>query len=256
MRFLLRSLPVLLLSIVPACAAPEDDDVGSQSLAAYAGVRLTANQIANHARAAGLPCNTIVTATAVALGESDGYTRATHYNADSVDRGIWQINSKYWPMYSETCVFDAACNAKAMAAISNNGSNWTPWLAYTNGRYQMFWNDAQAGYDQGVTGCTAGGGNSGGSSPRPSTPTNGGITGTIWDTGGIGLTIRSSATPSSSALGVLSEGATITITCQARGETVQGHDVWDYLADRGGWVSDRFVYTGVNGFHPDAPRCR
>jgi len=240
------AVPITIALAMTACAAPVEEDTSSTSQAAYAGERISAGQIAAAARQAGLPCNTIVTATAVALGESEGYLAATHVNDDgSVDRGLWQINSYYWPMYSTECVFDAACNAKAMAAISSNGSNWQPWLAYTNGRYKMFLAEAEAAYAS--AGCSAGGGGT--------TPSAGGISGTVAGTGGIGLSIRASASTAASKIGALAEGETVTITCQARGTNVEGNDVWNFLADRGGWVADRYVYTGADGFHPSAKRC-
>ena len=65
-------------------------------------------------------------------------------------------------MYGESCVFDPACNAKAMAAISNKGASLQQWLAYTNGRYQQFMGQAQAAYARGVAGRGGGGGGGGG----------------------------------------------------------------------------------------------
>jgi hypothetical protein len=129
------------------CAAPaasvEEEGSTSSNLE---GNQLSPEQIAHEARAVGVPCGErLVTAVAVGLGESDGVVNATHPNTDgSVDRGVWQINSKAWPMYSESCVFDASCNAGAMAAISSNGASWQPWLAFTNGRYRQFLTQAQS----------------------------------------------------------------------------------------------------------------
>lgn len=129
-----------LLLVACSAASPGEESASSTS-AIYAGDLLTPARVAQVARDAGVPCgDRLVLAVAVAFGESEGYTRASHYNDfdGSVDRGLWQINSKAWPMYGEACVYDAACNAKAMVAISNGGASWSPWLAYTNGRYQQF----------------------------------------------------------------------------------------------------------------------
>jgi hypothetical protein len=143
-----------LACAIDACAVAPAEPQGSASEAQYGGDELSADQIASLAIAAGLPCDRIVLATAVALGESGGDTGATHADDDgSIDRGLWQINSLAWPSYSTTCVFDGACNAGAMAAISGNGSNFGPWLAYTNHRYQQFLDEAQAGFD--ATTCSA-----------------------------------------------------------------------------------------------------
>lgn len=139
------------------CAAvPELREEKGSTSSHLEGGQLLPAQIAHAARAAGVPCgDKLVTAVAVGLGESDGVLDAKHYNGDgSVDRGVWQINSSAWPMYSEACVFDAACNAGAMVDISGSGSNWQPWVAFTNGRYQMFLDDARAGV---ATECNGGG---------------------------------------------------------------------------------------------------
>ena len=129
-RSVIRAFVVFVLaasaaSATSACSAPLVEDHGEASLAAlngdsYAGTQISASAIADHARAAGLPCSSVVLATAVALGESEGFTRATHVNDDaarSIDRGLWQINSYYWSAYSEACVFDPACNATANGSI-------------------------------------------------------------------------------------------------------------------------------------------
>lgn len=149
----MRALVLVALALV-ACSAPRVAEEKGSTTSKVAAGQVSPNGIANLAKAAGVPCNGIVLATAVALGESDGVVHATHSNDDgSIDRGIWQINSKAWPMYSSSCVFDPACNAGAMADISGDGGSWSHWLAYTNGRYLQFMAQAQAGYDAGVAGC-------------------------------------------------------------------------------------------------------
>jgi hypothetical protein len=154
---------------ITACSStpPEEADERSSS-AVYAGELLTPATVARHARNAGVPCGErLVLAVAVAWGESEGYTRATHYNAfdGSTDRGIWQINSKVWHMYSESCVFDPACNARAMADISNKGASWSHWLAYTNGRYAQFMEKGREGENAACNGATG--------DPTPEAPGNG-----------------------------------------------------------------------------------
>lgn len=151
-----------------ACAPPVVEEIETNAAAQYAGELVSDDRIAALAKEAGLPCSAVVTATAVALGESEGYAGATHANVDgSVDRGLWQINSTAWPMYSQSCVFDPACNAGAMAAISGRGASWQPWLAFTNGRYQQFLARAQAAYGRlAACGGTGGGGGGGGGTAR------------------------------------------------------------------------------------------
>ena len=179
-------------SLAIACTAPPEEAIGTTTQAAYAGELVSDDRLAALAKNAGVPCDRVVLATAVALGESEGYASATHYNGDgSVDRGLWQINSLAWPMYGTSCVFDPACNASAMAAISNKGASFSHWLAYTNGRYQMFMDRARAAYARGVPGCSgsSGGGGGGGGSP-PATCADLGYAGacfgnvSVWSDGG------------------------------------------------------------------------
>ena len=59
------------------------------------------------------------TAVAVAWAESRGDTKAKGYNSNSVDRGLWQINNYWHRDVSDSCAFDAACNAKAAVRISS-----------------------------------------------------------------------------------------------------------------------------------------
>jgi hypothetical protein len=125
---------------------------------------LSLKTIMTHAKNKGLPCNKLVVAGAVAMAESGGHPDATNWNgasadcpSGSTDRGIWQINDCYWP-YSDACAFDPACNASAMATISNNGASWTMWAAYNNGSYQNYMSAAQQAYNAGITGCSGGGG--------------------------------------------------------------------------------------------------
>ncbi len=83
----------------------------------------------------------------------------------------------------------------------------------------------------------------------------GGLAARVSGTGGLGLFVRAAPNTSSAKLGTLAEGASVTIGCQISGETVDGNDVWDYIADAGGYVSDAFVLTGQDGFVSGVKRC-
>jgi hypothetical protein len=52
---------------------------------------------------------------------------------------------------SNSRLYDPMVNAKAMAMISNKGTNWRPWSTYTNGAYKEFMDTAggaaPAGWD-------------------------------------------------------------------------------------------------------------
>lgn len=75
-------------------------------------------------------------------------------------------------------------------------------------------------------------------------------------TAGDPLRIHSAPTVSSSVVGTLKNGATVTIDCTANGDKVTGKfgtsTVWDHVP--GGYVSDTYVYTGSDG--AVAPPCK
>lgn len=80
----------------------------------------------------------LLIAVSVAIAEGNGYTRATHVNSDgSVDRGIWQINSKAHPTMSEADCFDPVkATAYARKLYEGRNNTFTAWAAYTNGAYR------------------------------------------------------------------------------------------------------------------------
>jgi len=74
-------------------------------------------------------------AAAVAMAESGGNENAVGKNNNgSVDRGLWQINS----IHGSRSTLDPLANAQSAVAISNGGTNWRPWVAYTTGRYKQY----------------------------------------------------------------------------------------------------------------------
>lgn len=114
---------------------------------------LTPAQIAKYARDAGVTNPAaLALAVAVALAESGGNPRATHLNSDrhrSTDYGLWQINGFWHPQYDKARLLEPAYNAQAMAAISKNGKDWTPWATVDNGRYKQFSAQAAQGVQAG-----------------------------------------------------------------------------------------------------------
>jgi hypothetical protein len=110
---------------------------------------------AQAAHNAGFPKSAMVTAVAVGMAESGCDPGATNTNGPtkgcpggSKDRGLWQINSCYHPSVNDKCAYNADCNAKAALAISNGGTDWTPWAAYKNGAYKQWLDEAQAAVDE------------------------------------------------------------------------------------------------------------
>ena len=85
------------------------------------------------ASAAGFAGPSLAMAIAVALAESSGDPTATDQDSNgTVDRGLWQINSVH-RAYSPACDYDPACAARAAYAISQSGTDWSPWVTYDHG---------------------------------------------------------------------------------------------------------------------------
>jgi hypothetical protein len=101
-------------------------------------MRLSPQQIAGYARAAGFPPDQIATATAVALAESAGETTATNRNSNgSTDYGLWQINTIHGQLLNQGDKFNPLDNAKmALTVYARAGNKWTPWTVYKSGAYR------------------------------------------------------------------------------------------------------------------------
>lgn len=79
----------------------------------------------------------VLIAVAIAQAESGFDADAVNHNTNgSTDTGLWQINSVHG--YSQSWLKNPANNAKAMAKISKNGTDWSPWVTYTSGAYKQY----------------------------------------------------------------------------------------------------------------------
>jgi hypothetical protein len=111
-----------------------------------------AQTCASYATAAGWANNgSLVTASAVCVGESGGRPAVYYCNAtgqDGVyppvtcpgiyDRGLWQLDSAGQSGTSDACAFAAQCNANAAYTVSARGTNFAPWAVYTSGDYATY----------------------------------------------------------------------------------------------------------------------
>jgi LysM repeat protein len=70
-----------------------------------------------------------ITAASIAMAESSGQQFAT---GAAGERGYWQIN----PDHGSLSTYNPLGNAKAAVAISDDGTNWTPWTTFTSGIYR------------------------------------------------------------------------------------------------------------------------
>ena len=101
-------------------------------------MRLTAQQIAQYAAAAGFTGPDLGTAVAIALAESAGYTNAKNTDGES-SWGLWQINVQAHPEYSPALLLDPMQNARAAFAIySAAGRKFRDWTTYNNGAYLAY----------------------------------------------------------------------------------------------------------------------
>lgn len=67
-------------------------------------------------------------ALAITKAESKGDTHARNVNSDgSVDRGWFQINSRWHPEVTDAVAYNARGSALAAFAISKGGTDWSPW---------------------------------------------------------------------------------------------------------------------------------
>ncbi len=134
---------VLALAALAIPAPARADSAASTSAAA--------DLCATVASRAGFTGDRLVTAVAVGMGESSCRADAQNANGPtkgcpngSVDRGLWQINSCWHPSVSKSCAYDALCNANAAHRISAKGTTFKPWVAYTNGSYAKYLDEARA----------------------------------------------------------------------------------------------------------------
>ena len=72
-------------------------------------------------------------AAEIARAESSGRQHATDDDGNgTVDRGYWQVNS----IHGALSTYDPAGNARAAVQISDDGTNWSPWVTYQTDAYQ------------------------------------------------------------------------------------------------------------------------
>jgi hypothetical protein len=146
-----RRWPALVLGAVAALAGP----VVAALIPAPAHAAATAADLcAQVSYTAGFRDDPLVTAVAVGLAESSCNPSATHVNgssgscSSSIDRGLYQINSCFHAEVSDSCAFDAQCNANETFRISSHGTNWTPWSAFNSGAYTGHLDEAEAAVER------------------------------------------------------------------------------------------------------------
>jgi Lysozyme like domain len=109
--------------------------------------RLAPERIYAYGRGAGFSPDKAVTATAIALAESDGRPRAHNPNPPDDSYCLMQINMlgplgparrARFRLHSNADLYDPATCMRVAYAISAEGSNWQPWTTYTRGTYRHY----------------------------------------------------------------------------------------------------------------------
>lgn len=106
-------------------------------------MRLSADQIAQVASAAGFSGGDLTTAVAIAFAESSGNPQAHNGNGED-SWGLWQINLHAHPEFSSWDLTDPATNAR-VAFLLYSSSGFRPWSTFTSGAFQRYMASAQAG---------------------------------------------------------------------------------------------------------------
>lgn len=96
---------------------------------------LTPSQVAQIAYNAGFRGEALVYAVAVSLAEDGSGNPNANYTSSATgedSRGLWQINVQpgAHPEYASSDLYDPATNAAAAYAISQGGTNWSPWSTW------------------------------------------------------------------------------------------------------------------------------
>lgn len=101
-------------------------------------------------------------AYAIMMAESRGNSHAHNTNARTGDNsyGLFQINMlggmgperrAAYHLANNDALFDPLTNAKVAYAMSNHGTNWSPWSTYKRGDYKKYLGGQTKSYDVGST---------------------------------------------------------------------------------------------------------
>ena len=102
---------------------------------------MTLSEVISVAKKAGFTGAGLITAVAIAYAESGLNPIAINYNNDShnsVDRGLWQINSYWHPQYTAPDIYNTDTNAAAAYLISKKGTDFSPWVTFNTNAYRKY----------------------------------------------------------------------------------------------------------------------
>jgi hypothetical protein len=129
MRKIAIALLISILLLLAACAqvqaAPTTDPSGV----------LTRAQVMELASDAGFTAWGLTEIVKIAYAESGFNTQARLVDADgSIDRGLYQINSYWHSEVSDACSYDAWCATQQAYRISKQGTDFSQWTSYEEGK--------------------------------------------------------------------------------------------------------------------------
>ena len=139
-------MAIIAIFAVVAVAVVLMTATGGGSLLSMSGGNLSASDIAGYAENAGFDGPDLQVAVAVALAESSGNPSAVGDLTLGVSVGLWQINLKAHPQYTQAQLTDPQANANAAFQIYQAaGNQFTPWSTNNNGAYSAYIVQAQEG---------------------------------------------------------------------------------------------------------------
>ena len=127
--------------------------------ATYGGRQVSPEEVMEAAYQAGFHSEEqLLVLTSIAVAESSLWTglrnwkphlgtRSTAWGTQPhADRGLFQINSYWWPQYSDEATDDPFQAARIVHEISRGGADFTPWDTYRWGWVQRYWDAPYDGW--------------------------------------------------------------------------------------------------------------
>lgn len=121
----------------PASASTIDDNSEGDDMSGSGNLSFT--ELQSLASSAGFSDDEASTAAAIALAESSGNPSALGDPTLGASVGLWQINLKAHPEYTQNELLDPQTNANAAYAVySDARSSFSPWTTFKTGAYQEY----------------------------------------------------------------------------------------------------------------------
>lgn len=99
---------------------------------------LSFSDLVQYAQNAGFSGNSANTIAAIAMAESSGNPYAINPNDPGGSYGLTQINEGAWGIGAENTLGNPQEAFNQAYAVSNGGTNFSPWSTYTNGQYAQY----------------------------------------------------------------------------------------------------------------------